>query len=64
MGDRPKHSKQKSSVLQWPGISQDTRVREFVLIKYVPDYHIAVIYFSSWSKGLTPWEAAKKYTFS
>lgn len=44
MGGRPKHSKQKSFVPQWAGISRDTSIRELAVIRYVPDYHIAVIF--------------------
>lgn len=64
MGERTQHSKQKSSVLQRAGISQDTSTREFAVIKYVPDCHIAVIYFPSGSKGATRPEAVKKYMCS
>lgn len=63
MRERPQHSKQKSSVLQIAGISQDTSTRQFAVIKYVPDYHIAVMYFPSGSKGVHR-EAVKKYMCS
>lgn len=44
MIDRSNHSKQKSSVLWWVGISQGTSVREFSEINWVPSYHVAVIF--------------------
>lgn len=44
MIDRSNHSKQKSSVLWWVGISHGISVREFPVINWVPSYHVAVIF--------------------
>lgn len=39
------------------GISQDTRIREYAIVKSAPSYLSAVIYFASWSRRATHWEA-------